>query len=349
MTHLRIEQSGSANVSYALLTQLYNYANAGLDSTSNISGSISVPHAKPSQISLLLALYPDLTINVTSGNYLDFDDPTVETICASSWGDGTGITASQAATVTNANFGNTFKGNTTITSFDELANFISVTEINGYYGSEFEGGFYHCTALTSIDLNNITSVYRGGFHSCTSLQTVKNFHPTTLQSDAFRGCSSLSSIDLSTVTEIPDGCFTNCTALAIDVNAPRLTNLGVAFQSAGVLSATNLGSITTIVGQPRHYNGGTFAKSKLRRIVIPATVTSIGELAFWWCARMEWVQCLATTPPTLDSSAFSDTNNTFKIYVPDASVSTYQSASNWSNFSSRIKPLSQFSTDFPNA
>lgn len=347
MTHLRIEQNGAANISYPLFVQLYNYTNSGLDNTSNISGSINVPHAKQSQIDLLLNNYDNLTINVTSDKYLDFNSSAVETICAASWGDGTGITAAQAAAVTNANFGNTFKGNTTITSFNELAKFTSVTEIGGYYGSQTDGAFYHCTGLTSIDLNNITTINRGGFYQCTSLQTVKNFHPTTIQNDIFSGCTQLANISLSSITSLPDGAFQGCTALAIDVNAPNLTSLGMAFHSAGIISATNLGTITSIPGWPKSYEGGVFAKSKLQKIVIPATVTSIGEYIFWWCTKLKWVKCLATTPPTLDQEAFTDTNNTFKIYVPDASVSTYQSASNWSNYSSRIKALSTFSTDFP--
>ena len=61
-----------------------------------------------------------------------------------------------------------------------------------------------------------------------------------------------------------------------------------------------------------------------------------------------WVKCEATTPPTYYTEAFGQTNSSFKIYVPDASVTTYQAASGWSDFSAQIYPLSQFATDFPN-
>ena len=55
---------------------------------------------------------------------------------------------------------------------------------------------------------------------------------------------------------------------------------------------------------------------------------------------------MTATPPTLGANAFN--NTTCKIYVPDASVSAYKAATNWSTYASRIFSLTQFAIDFPN-
>ena len=45
------------------------------------------------------------------------------------------------------------------------------------------------------------------------------------------------------------------------------------------------------------------------------------------------------TPPTITSYSFANTNNA-PIYVPDASVTAYKTATNWVLLASRIFPIS---------
>ena len=52
-----------------------------------------------------------------------------------------------------------------------------------------------------------------------------------------------------------------------------------------------------------------------------------------------------TTPPTLNSNAYNGTHSDLKIYVPDASVEAYKTATNWSQYSSRIKGISELPSD----
>ena len=54
---------------------------------------------------------------------------------------------------------------------------------------------------------------------------------------------------------------------------------------------------------------------------------------------------MAVTPPSIESGAIG---NNYNIYVPDASVSAYKVATNWSAYASRIFSLTQFNIDFPN-
>ena len=73
----------------------------------------------------------------------------------------------------------------------------------------------------------------------------------------------------------------------------------------------------------------------LTTITIPGTVNSIGEDAFFGCSGLTSITILNTTPPTLGSGAFDNTNNS-RIYVSSELVNTYKTAENWSSYSSRI-------------
>ena len=77
----------------------------------------------------------------------------------------------------------------------------------------------------------------------------------------------------------------------------------------------------------------------LSSITIPASVTSVGASAFDGCTGLEYVIFEATVPPTLGTSAFQQTNDC-PIYVPDESVLAYQTATNYTSYSARIKGIS---------
>lgn len=76
-----------------------------------------------------------------------------------------------------------------------------------------------------------------------------------------------------------------------------------------------------------------------KNLTIGSGVTYIGNEAFLGCSGLTSIRVEATTPPTLGSDAFNDTNNC-PIYVPAASVDAYKSASiYWSECADRIYPI----------
>jgi hypothetical protein len=75
----------------------------------------------------------------------------------------------------------------------------------------------------------------------------------------------------------------------------------------------------------------------LENLQIPNFVTRIGNHAFYYCRSLTSVTVNATTPPTLGTSAFKNTNNC-SILVPSQSLEAYKNA--WSEYSSRIQPIS---------
>ena len=76
-------------------------------------------------------------------------------------------------------------------------------------------------------------------------------------------------------------------------------------------------------------------------LTLPDTITRIGNYAFYGSVSLTEVISEKSTPPTLGTSALQGCTSLTSIYVPDASVSTYQGTSGWSSFASIIKPISQ--------
>ena len=77
--------------------------------------------------------------------------------------------------------------------------------------------------------------------------------------------------------------------------------------------------------------------SGLTSIDIPNSVTTIGVNAFYSCSSLTSITVNAATPPTLGSSVFTWSN--CPIYVPSESVETYKSASNWNEYADRIQAI----------
>ena len=95
-----------------------------------------------------------------------------------------------------------------------------------------------------------------------------------------------------------------------------------------------LNKVKTIGKKAFHYC------NSLTDITLGADVTTIGQEAFNSCYNLVSFTIKATTPPTLGTSAFGNINN-LTIYVPDESVDAYKTATNWSNYFNKIKPLSE--------
>ena len=121
---------------------------------------------------------------------------------------------------------------------------------------------------------------------------------------------------------------------------PNLTSLGTAaFVNTNITSISNLGTITQFGIDGYNWSPCRFC-SNLLTAVLPATLTITGGSVFSDSPNIKWVKCLAVTPPTLNGSLVG--NSTCVIYVPDASIDAYKSATNWSSYASRIKAISTF-------
>lgn len=117
-----------------------------------------------------------------------FADPNVKTICINNWdsnGDGE-LSYVEAAAVTN--LGNVFEGNTSITAFNEIQYFTSLTTI-------CDDAFNGCTNLASIIQSlppSISSIGDRAFLGCSSFTGDLTIPASinTIGNNAFYGCSS---------------------------------------------------------------------------------------------------------------------------------------------------------------
>lgn len=80
-----------------------------------------------------------------------------------------------------------------------------------------------------------------------------------------------------------------------------------------------------------------FSGCPFTSIVLPASLMEIKSWAFMSCNNLCFVECKATTPPTLnEGSPFP--NQVFRLQVPSESVAAYKAAS-WNNFFSNIEAI----------
>lgn len=136
---------------------------------------------------------------------------------------------------------------------------------------------------------------------------------------------------------------TSYTAMTSAEIGDCLTSIGY----SAFYMCTSLSSITipnSVVGIYGDYTSGnirgafTYCTS-LSNVEIGSGILWIDDYAFYGCTALTSVMVNATSPPSISSNTFGNTNSNFIIYVPSASVNAYKSASGWSNFSSRIQAI----------
>ena len=196
-----------------------------------------------------------------------------------------------------------------------------------------ERAFSGCSGLTEVTIpNSVTSIGEYVFYKCTGLTeiTIPNSE-TSIGRLAFAGCIGLTEITIpNSVTSIGTLAFADCTGLTtVNFNAENCTTGSSysVFDGCTNLATINIGDIVKTI--PNAFISGC---TGLTSITIPNSVTSIGDYAFYNCTGLTKIHSLATTPPTITSSTFSNYSAT--LYVPVESMDTYKTADYWKNFTS---------------
>ena len=118
------------------------------------------------------------------GGYVPIADPAVLAICVANWDTNASGYMSKNECEAVTNLGTLFKGNTEITSFEELNNFTEVSELTA---SAFNG----CTNLTSLNIVNIKS-FRGNCLYGTAITKIIAPNAELFESST---CSSVSTLE----------------------------------------------------------------------------------------------------------------------------------------------------------
>lgn len=185
----------------------------------------------------------------------------------------------------------------------------NLTEVN--IGSEVKKvpiGLAEGSKITSISIpNTVDSICNSAFNDCYHLTAVTIPNSVTfIGYSAFSSCESLATLSIgANVTTIDNSAFSYCTSLT-DVVIPD--------------------KVYTI---PRY---AFYGCSGLLSVTIGSSVGYIDYNAFSECEGLNSVTCKALTPPDAYYPFSNVTYTTATLYVPSASISSYQSAYYWKNF-----------------
>ena len=217
-----------------------------------------------------------------------------------------------------------------------LANVISAIQTGGGTGGgEVEKGiiinacneYGYITDITVVGLTKLPNYYLSA--KDTTSQTVINKY--------------LQNVNLpNNLTQIGTYAFYYCNKLELESLPESIEYIGnYAFYYNSKLKLKRIPrGVTIIYGSAFDYCSG------LTELTIEGDLTTINANAFGRCSNLnKIVMPNLTSVPTLSNvSAFTGTpiaNNKGYIYIPDTLVTEMQGASNWSNFASQIKGVSE--------
>ncbi len=225
--------------------------------------------------------------------------------------------------------------------------------LKSIYGS----AFYNSAISGNLVLpENLEYIGGAAFSSCSSLtgSLVIPSRITKIENDTFHGCGFTGTLSLPDgLVEIGDRAFGG-TRFKGELNIPDgVTTIGDSAFSGTLFNGTltlpsellSLGSsvfygcwrlsgVVTIPSNIASIPSNLFRGcSGLEGVVLHKDVEVVESNAFAGCYGITSIVCKAKNPPTIDASSFSGVaKDNFTVEVPEASVTQYRNATNWSEF-----------------
>ena len=300
---------------------------------------------------------------INSIEHIEFKTPWYVNGGASSW--------FRQSMIRDINFDNFIFSVANVNLQDCFTSCIQLEQVN--FGQNFptvsaiQGAFYGCTMLKTVDTNNLSiassqTSYASIFVDCRSIETIDistwSFSAATNISQMFNGCNRLKEVifgdySFGSVTTT-NSMFSNCWNLRYcplsgrTIDFSSCTAIGSMFNGCYSLqeidmSGWNLSAMTNQQNAQSVFNMCT----SLKKIVLPASLTAIHGNSFSGCYNLKTLILNVATPPTATQiqNHFSSWNPNYKIYVPDASVDTYKTATGWLNGADHIYGISTYTGD----
>ena len=198
----------------------------------------------------------------------------------------------------------------------------SVTSIGG---NAFEG----CSGLTELILpNSVTSIGNAAFVDCSGLtELILPNSVTSIGGNAFEGCSGLTELTLPNgVRSIGDSAFSGCSGLTELTLPNSVTSIG----NYAFSDCSGLEKITVDRGNKRYDSWGncnsiieTGTNTLIvgcKNSVIPNSVTSIGDCAFYGCSGLTELT-LPNSVTSIGDGAFSGCSGLTELTLPNSVTS----------------------------
>ena len=195
-----------------------------------------------------------------------------------------------------------------------------------------DSAFSWCPSLSEIVIpSSVTSIGKVAFSKCPSLSEIVIPSSVTSIGDwAFSGCDSLSEIVIpSSVTSIGDRAFCGCSSLkyisipksVIDLNG----NPFVEWKGKLECLSPNFVYEDDILFNKDKSRIISFRNQNIESYVIPSSVTSIGDRAFYGCRSLSEI-VIPSSVTSIGDSAFSSCDSLSEIVIPSSVTSIGNSA-----------------------
>ena len=222
---------------------------------------------------------------------------------------------------------------------DEIENLIIPDGVTSISNFAFSG----CTGLTSVTIpNSVTSIGDYAFSECTGLTSVfisdisawcdisfktMDSNPLNYAQHLYLNGNEIENLIIPDgVTSIGNFAFSGCTDLTSVTIPNSVTSIGeAAFDRCSGLTSLVLSDYLTIIMKESFQSC-----SALTSLTIPSSVQYIYQNAFNGCSALEEINAQPTTPPFIYNNTFP--NYTVPVNVPSGCKGAYQTADNWSNF-----------------
>jgi len=235
-----------------------------------------------------------------------------------------------------------------------------------------DNAFYQNTNLTGTITfpSTLTEIGSNAFGYCSGLTGDLVFPAslTTIRNSSFNDCTGLNGTLTipENVTWIGMRSFVNCRFSKIYFNATHCESMGIdetysyiyyvfwlnsnldeivigenvtqipayAFgaENSQHCRVTFLGDAVTYIGYNAFIHDAPNDVGIVGELIIPSSVTWIGNNAFYGCTGLTEIWCKPTQSPTIYSNTFAEIDHTLPVHVPCGSLDNYQNANYWSEF-----------------